>query len=101
VDLVAAIKVFMDELIEHVVETGVKDPKPKVRGIILAGEASKEGMEDLKQVIETALPEYKDRFLFDIDPVVIGAVGAAHRARQWATKNVIMNPREPAFHDDL
>jgi hypothetical protein len=91
----------MDEMIEHVIKNGIKDPKPKVRGIILAGEASKEGMEDLKRVIETALPEYKDRFLFDIDPVVIGAVGAAHRARQWATKNAIMNPRDPIFHDDL
>jgi translation initiation factor 2 alpha subunit (eIF-2alpha) len=100
-DLALGIQVFMDEMIEHVINNNIKDPKAKVRGIILAGEASKQGMEDLKQVIETALPEYKDRFLFDIDPVVIGAVGAAHRARQWATKNAIMNPREPAFHDDL
>jgi hypothetical protein len=100
-DLALGIQVFMDEMIERVRNNNTKDPKAKVRGIILAGEASKQGMEDLKQVIETALPEYKDRFLFDIDPVVIGAVGAAHRARQWATKNAIMNPREPAFHDDL
>ena len=91
----------MDEMIAHVIENNIKDPKSKVRGIILVGEASKEGMEDLKQVIETALPGYKDRFLFDIDPGVIGAVGAAHRARQWATKNAVMNPREPAFHEDL
>jgi translation initiation factor 2 alpha subunit (eIF-2alpha) len=82
VELALFIKVFMDEMIEHVIKNGIKDPNPKVRGIILAGEASSEGMEDLKKVIETALPEYKDRFLFDIDLVVIGTIGDAHRARQ-------------------
>lgn len=91
----------MNEMIQHLVHYKVKDPEQKVRGIVLAGEASKDEMEDLKRVVEVALPEYKDRFLFDIDPMTIGAVGAAHRARTWATDDAILNPRKPAIHNDL
>lgn len=91
----------MDEMIDRMTEYfGIKDSKQKVRGVILAGEASREGMESFKEIIKASLPEYKDRFMFDIDPRVIGAVGAAHRARQWASKNAFMEPRVP-FHDDL
>ena len=55
----------------------------------------------MKQVIRKALPEYKDKFLFSIDPAVVGAVGAAHRARQYVTEHAIVTPREPISHEDL
>ncbi|KUJ19965.1 uncharacterized protein LY89DRAFT_731207 [Mollisia scopiformis] len=97
----SAIQGFMDEMIVKMTEYyGIKDSKLKVRGVILAGEASREGMEGFKEIIEASLPEYKGRFMFDVDPSLIGAKGAAHRARQWALKMAFVKPRGP-FHDDL
>lgn len=91
----------MDEMIVEMTEYyGIKDAKLKVRGVILAGEASREGMESFREIIEASLPEYKGRFMFDVDPSLIAAKGAAHRARQWALKMAFVKPRGP-FHDDL
>lgn len=99
--MASAIGSFMDEAVERLTNYfGIPDVEKKVRGVILAGEASKDGMEAFKKIIHASLPEYKDRFKFDIDPLTIGAVGAAHRAKQWAIKDPFMKPREP-YHDDL
>jgi translation initiation factor 2 alpha subunit (eIF-2alpha) len=101
VELALSIREFMNEMMTYLAEMNIKDPKLKVMGIILAGDASTEGLEDIKRVIEKGLPEYKDRFLFSIDPHVIGAIGAAHRARQYVTEYSIMNPQEPPLHEEL
>jgi len=100
VGLAHSIHGFMDEMIAYLVEANIKDPESKVRGIILAGEASIGAMEEMKHVIEVALPEYKDQFLFSIDQRVIGATGAAHRARQYVTEHAITSPRE-GLHEEL
>lgn len=91
----------MDEMILYLIESNISNPESKIVGIILTGEASMEGMEEIKLVIGKALPEYEDHFLFSINPGVVGAIGAAHRARQYVTEHAIMNPREPPLHDDL
>jgi len=89
----------MDEAIAHLVEMNYPDPASKVQGIILTGEASSAGMENMKRIIEHALPTYKERFLFHLEPGKLGAIGAAHRARQCVTENAIMSPRQP--HKEL
>ncbi|KAF8852937.1 hypothetical protein BDZ45DRAFT_729870 [Acephala macrosclerotiorum] len=99
--LTLAIKEFMDEMIQYLLESKIENPELKVRGIILAGEASSEGIEALKLVIGKALPGYQDRFLFDIDPGFVGVIGAAHRARQYVTEHAIMTPREGTVHEEL
>jgi hypothetical protein len=90
---------FMDEAITHLAELNIQDPASKVQGIILTGEASSAGMEDMKRVIEEALPTYKERFLFHLEPGKLGVIGAAHRARQYVTENAVMSPRQP--HEEL
>lgn len=100
-NITTAIQVFMDEMIVKMTEYGIKDPKPQVRGVILAGEASREGMESFKEIAKVSLPEYEVRFMFHIDPLIIGAVGAAHRARQrMGFEECLSEPRAPV-HDDL
>jgi hypothetical protein len=89
----------MDEAIANLVDLNIEDPASKVQGIILTGEASLAGMEDMKRVIEQALPTYKDRFLFHLDPSKVGVIGAAHRARQYVTENAVMSPKKP--HEEL
>lgn len=88
-------------MIEYLLESNIENPESKVRGIILAGEASIEGLEEMRLVIGKAIPEYKDRFLFNIDPRDVGVVGAAHRARQYVTEHAIMNPRGDTLHEEL
>ncbi|KAE8452093.1 hypothetical protein EG329_002259 [Mollisiaceae sp. DMI_Dod_QoI] len=100
-DLAIAIQNFMDEMIAYLLESNIETPESKVHGIILAGEASIQGMDELKPVIEKALPRYKNRFLFDIDPGLVGVIGAAHRARQYVTEHGILNPREGMAHEEL
>ena len=91
----------MDEMIAYLVESNIDNPESKIQGIILAGEASIEGMDEIKQVIGKALPGYKNHFLFSIDPRVIGVIGAAHRARQYVTEHAITVPLEHPLHEDL
>jgi hypothetical protein len=100
VGLAHSIHEFMDEMIAYLVESNIKDPESKIQGIILAGEASIEGMEEMKEVIGAALPGYQNHFLFSIDPWVVGAIEAAHRARQYVTEHAITSPREP-LHEEL
>lgn len=95
----------MDETIEEMVNRfGIQDAEQRVRGIILAGEASEDAIVGFRKIINASLPGHQDRFMFDIDASILGAMGAAHRARQWARqwaiKSAFMNPREP-YHDDL
>ncbi|KUJ12747.1 uncharacterized protein LY89DRAFT_737665 [Mollisia scopiformis] len=100
-DLELSIRTFIDEMITYLTEGNIKNATSRIMGIVLTGEASRDGMKEMKQVIGKALPEYKERFLFDIEPEKVGATGAAHRARQYVTDHAILNPREPTFHQEL
>lgn len=100
-ELVIHIQDFMNDMITYLLESNVEEPESKVRGIILAGEASAAGMDELKPVIEKALHRYKPCLLFDIDPSLVGVVGAAHRARQYVTEHAILNPRGGMAHEEL
>jgi len=90
----------MDDMIAHLLESNIENPESKIKGIILAGEASIAANEEMKQVITKAIPRYKERFLYSLDTRAIGAIGAAHRARQYATEHAIISPEKP-FHQEL
>lgn len=100
-DLELTIRILMDEMIAYLTESNIKDAVSRVIGIILTGEASTEGMEDMRNFLGETLPEYKAHLLFDIDPRTLGVIGAAHRARQYVTEHAIMNPKDPMLHEEL
>jgi hypothetical protein len=91
----------MDKMLQEVEASNIPDPSSHVQGIILSGEASTASMQEIKQVIARALPKFEDRFRFSINPHLVGAAGAAHRARQFVTEHAISNPRQPSLHEDL
>ena len=88
-------------MLAEVEASNIPDPSSHIQGIILTGEASDASMQEMKQVIVAALPEFEDQFRFSIDPRLEGVIGAAHHARQFVTENAISNPRQPAPHEDL
>ena len=77
-----------------------------VRGLILSGDASKSGMEVMRLSIAQAWPEqYNNRFKNTIDPIYVGAAGAARMARIEAAKDLASDAvpeedREDADEDE-
>lgn len=60
-----------------------------VRGVVLSGDASKDGMNEMRKSLEQAWPEqYKNRFKDSIDPMYVGAAGAARMARIQALRDL-------------
>jgi hypothetical protein len=60
-----------------------------VRGILLSGDASKSGMDEMRLSMAQAWPEqYSNRFKDSIDPIYVGAAGAARMAQIQAVKDL-------------
>jgi hypothetical protein len=60
-----------------------------VRGVLLSGDASKSGMDEMLQSLQQAWPEqYKNRFKDSIDPMYVGAAGAARMAQIQAVRDL-------------
>jgi hypothetical protein len=102
-DLVHTIRHFTAESLLAVEEAGIPNAATHVKGIILSGEASVGAMSEFKRVVAAAIPEFENQFLWSIDPKLVGAAGAAHRARQFVTENGIPRPWEPpaSLHKEL
>jgi hypothetical protein len=58
-----------------------------LRAIVLSGEASTAGMEEMRQALAACLPEFQNQLRMSLDPHFVGAFGAAQRAR-----HIIQNP---------
>lgn len=60
-----------------------------VRGVLLSGDASKSGMKEMRQSLKQAWPEqYKNRFMDSIEPMFVGAAGAARMAQIQALRDL-------------
>lgn len=91
------IKSFLSEQLETLVDD-VPDASSHVAAVILTGEASNDSMEAMKAILRSSLPEYNEKFKFEIEPKIIGARGAAHRARE--TAEGLFAP-QPSADDDI
>jgi len=76
-----------------------------LRAIVLSGEASSLGIDEMRIALGAALPHHQDKMRISLDPHFVGAFGAAQRARQ-----IVQNPKlfitqdlryAPGGHGDL
>lgn len=72
-----------------------------VVAVILTGEASPACMEQMKSVLQIAIPAFIPRFKFVKDPSLVAVEGAAHRARQAMTDPYFTEPDPPGDHEHL
>jgi hypothetical protein len=79
----------------------VSDLPSHVVAVILTGEASSARMEEMKSVLQLAIPAFSPRFKFVKDPALVGVEGAAHRARQAVTEPYFTEPDAPGDHEHL
>ena len=60
-----------------------------VRAVVLSGDASKGGMDEMRRSLAQAWPEqYKNRFKDSIDPLYVGAAGAARMGQIEALRDL-------------
>ena len=72
-----------------------------VRGVILSGDASKSGMDEMRRSLAQAWPEqYENRFKDSIDPMYVGAVGTARMAQIEAPKGSGSKPTVEEEEED-
>jgi hypothetical protein len=74
-----------------------------VRAVVLSGHASKDGMNQMRKSLEQAWPEqYKNRFKDSMDPMYVGAAGAARMAQIQALRDLGLEAisEENEEHDD-
>lgn len=72
-----------------------------VRGVVLSGDASKSGMDEMRRSLAQAWPEqYKNRFKSSIDPIHVGAAGAARMAQIEALKELGPEPQVEEDEND-
>lgn len=95
--LIVAIREFTAEQLAKV-ENDAPNAASHVRAVILSGEALS-SMQKMQKLLVKALPEFEDRFLFSISSNLVGAAGAAHRARQTVTDPFFTDPRKPEDHE--
>ena len=76
------------------VEGGIPDLPSRVVAVILTGEASASALSEMKSILAEALPAFKTKFKFSIEPRLVGVQGAAHRARQTVTDPFFTKPQE-------
>ena len=68
---------------------------------MLSGDASKSGMDEMRQSLAQAWPEqYKNRFKDSIDPLYVGAAGAAQMAHIEALQEIATQPRAAGNDDE-
>lgn len=81
--LIETVQNFTIEALENLQSNGPTNPVDALKAIILVGEASDEGMEDMKKLLKIALPDFEAKFRFEMKPNTLGAIGAAKRARDF------------------
>ena len=81
--LIQIVQKFAIEALDDMQSQGITHPVDALKAIILVGEASDEGMEDMKKVLKTALPDFEAKFHLEMKQNTLGAIGAAKRARDF------------------
>ena len=71
-----------------------------LRAVVLSGEASDSGMEEMRLALASALPEYQGKFRMSLDPHFVGAFGAAQRARHISQNPKFLTPSDPGYRFD-
>jgi hypothetical protein len=67
--------------------------------VVLSGEAPPAVLKNTRQAIQEALPDQLQHLLRDqVDPVFIGAIGAAHRARKHVHDPELLNIQSDHEH---
>ena len=90
-----------------VVKTPQYDRFDFLRAIILSGETAEPLMKELRAAVAEAFPGHKDKIRDSIDPLYVGAAGAAYQARQFALHPDLLKDIEPcpsdheSEHDEL
>jgi hypothetical protein len=74
-----------------------QDALSYLRAVVLSGEASDSGMEEMRLALAFALPEYQDKFRMSLDPHFVGAFGAAQRARHIVQNPKFLTPSDPGY----
>jgi len=75
--------------------------------IIFSGDAPASEFKRVRELIIKAVPEFSDRFIEDIEPGWVGAVGAARRAREYRLNPPVIDIAEQIYeseeggHDEL
>ena len=85
------------------------DYRAHFHAIILSGEASSKAMSEIREAITSAIPNLQDKLQDSIEPLYVGAVGAACWARQQVLHPVLLQdvdlgtiiPDEDESHDEL
>jgi hypothetical protein len=91
---------FLAERLELLTDD-VPDLPSHVVAVILTGEASPAYMEDMKSVLQIAIPAFIPKFKFVKDPSLVAVEGAAHRARQAVTDPYFIEPDPPGDYEHL
>ena len=78
---------FLAEQLERL-KRDVPDHPAHVVAVILMGEASPAAMEEMKITLETAIPEYADRFKLTIDPMHVVVQAAARPSREASSYRI-------------
>ncbi|TVY23259.1 hypothetical protein LHYA1_G007940 [Lachnellula hyalina] len=68
--------------------------------IIFSGDAPASEFKKVREAIIKAVPEFSDRFLDDIKPGWVGAVGAARRAREYRLNPPVIDIAEQIYDSD-
>lgn len=79
----------------------IKEALEYLRAIVLSGEASNSGMDEMRRALTAALnflPEYHTKLRMSLDPHFVGAFGAAQRARHIIQNPQFLNPPDPPSH---
>jgi hypothetical protein len=74
-----------------------QDALSYLRAVVLSGEASDSGMEEMRLALASALPEYQDKFRMSLDSHFVGAFGAAQRARHIVQNPKFLTPSDPGY----
>jgi hypothetical protein len=103
-------KQALQELVaEYLPTTPSFDYRQHFHAIILSGEASPEAMSEIREAITSAIPNLQDKLQDSIEPLYVGAVGAACWARQQVLHPALLQdidlgtiiPDEDESHDEL